>query len=227
MKPVEPLGFMSLIGGIWGKNGIYMFNNILFSGCSFSLFQSFWLCACAGRRRRRQHGCVWLCSSEWVCVSECVREWVCVSVWKGLWELGLESGRKAVLINGCCWVSLRCQSRQNCPAQRLLAKLALFILNIYIICVPVQFCATREKLQGACLKFIQVVISLVCFVFLFCSVLVFLVDDHSPCYGWLVSCAKKKVCQFISVHFVEEREHCDRRVIRGGGEVKKKTHTHT
>lgn len=95
--------------------------------------------------------------------------------------------------------------------------------------MPVQFCATREKLQGACLKFIQVVISLVCFVFLFCSVLVFLVDDHSPCHGWLVSCAKKKVCQLISVHFVEEREHCDRRVIRGGGEVKKKqkTHTHT
>lgn len=76
------------------------------------------------------------------------------------------------------------------------------------------------------MKFIQVVISLVCFVFLFCSVLVFLVDDHSPCHGWLVSCAKKKVCQLISVHFVEEREHCDRRVIRGGGEVKKKPHTH-
>lgn len=90
-------------------------------------------------------------------------EWVseCLCEFERHWELGLESGRKAVLINGCCCVSLRLQTRQNCPAQRVLAKLALFILNIYIICVPVQFCATREKLKGACLKFIQVVISFV------------------------------------------------------------------
>ena len=103
---------------------------IMFNGCFCFLFQSFWLCACAWWRRPE-------------CVSDTVDvlEWVCVRVFKGLWELvRFRSGWEAILINGRRFVSLCWQTRESCPPQWVLAKLALFILNIYNMCACTVLC---------------------------------------------------------------------------------------
>lgn len=109
------------------KNGIYMFKN------SFQqLFVSFFCVSGSVHVVEGARVCEWRCG--------CTR--VTVRVFKGLWELvrlrykWLGSHRNKWLV--MCLSVLT--NRENCPPQWVLAKLALFILNIYNMCACTVLC---------------------------------------------------------------------------------------
>ncbi len=136
-KPVKSSSFVFPIRGIPEKWHLHVYK-IMFNSCFLSFFGLFGFVHVRSGGGRGVWVTMWMYFSEWANVRVCLY-YMCV--FKGLWELvRFRSDWEAVLISGWWWVSLYWQTGENRPPRWVLAKLALFILNIYNMCACTVLC---------------------------------------------------------------------------------------
>lgn len=136
-SPFEPSSFVFFMGGIPEKMAFKSLITIL-NWCFVSFFSP--------------SGCRHMCVCVWVWENVDVLEWLCLRDYENM----CRSGWEAILTNGWWFVSLYWQNGENCPPQWVLAKLALFILNIYV-CLYSSVQLEKCSKESVILTFIWVV----------------------------------------------------------------------